>query len=62
MRSKSCSKKKRLATMNEEITEKIHTIGGYSKYVKIPKDWVGDAKSVVIQRSGSKLVLEVEDK
>ncbi|MFP4423631.1 MAG: hypothetical protein ACLFP2_00205 [Candidatus Woesearchaeota archaeon] len=46
--------------MNEEIIEKIQTIGSYSKFVKLPLDWVGDARSVIIQRSGSKLVLEVK--
>ena len=46
---------------HEEITEKIQTIGGYSKFVKLPLDWIGDAKSVIIKRAENKLIIEVEN-
>ena len=45
----------------DEINEKIHVIGGYSRYVKLPLEWAKSVKKVKITTQGSKLVLEIAE-
>lgn len=46
---------------NEPIVEKIHIIGGYSRFVKIPVEWGKTAKQVLVKADGSRLILESVD-
>lgn len=45
----------------EKIDEKIHVIGGYSRYVKLPLHWAKSVKKVKITNEGSKLILEIAE-